>query len=576
MRGKSVNHGFTRGYGIMKSKNIILYMYSILFLCILAIILNIRVGRGEQVVDYGLQGYTSLSIQWTDVDGNPVDFQEIESMVDPDTHTVSIYYHPQSIPQDVSFIYRSKNVSTRISMNGEVLYKTDVLEHPLYNDSPGTRWNVVTLESSEVPQTLEMQITTAYSNRAIVDNFYIGDRANILLHIVKSKLPAVAISFLIIFVGVFLLIINYPLTAHREHKTHRLAYLGLSAIISGVWCLVETNVWQLFTDDVQIIQTIGNASLALVVVPLFLYLDASYHIFRNSLVHITCYISLGHLSLSIILHCLGILDFHQTLFAAVYLVIITGALIICILQEHKHLRQRQRQTIEHRLEMAGIFVLVITLIIELIRYITLDIIDRARIIRIGILALIVCLGISNLLSIVRLIKQGMRVDLISKLAYTDGLTNLNNRTAYLEQLEKYTAMDLVQLGIAFLDINNLKQINDNMGHEYGDELIIAAANVMRSSFGKYGKIYRIGGDEFCVLFVGTDTNALYERALNDFYQKLDACNSSGEHPFELEVAIGFAHCNQATKEKIQFVQHTADQRMYENKTALKKSKLNYS
>ncbi len=572
VHGKPVNKDFTRGYSIMKSKKIVLYAYSILFLCILAIIISIHVGRGEQVVDYGLQDYDALSIQWTDVDGNPIDFQELESMVDPITHTVSIYYHPQSISDDVSFIYRSKNVSTRILMNGEVLYETHVLDHPLYNDSPGTRWNVVALNSSDTPQTLEMQITTAYSNRAIVDNFYIGDAANILLHIIKNKLWAVIISFLIIMAGAFLLVVNYPLNAHREHKNHRLAYLGLAAILAGIWCLIETNVCQLFTNDVQIIQTIGNVSLALVVVPLFLYLETSYHIFRNLFMQIICYISLCNLALSIVLHCLNILDFHETLFAAVYLAIITIALIICILQEHAHMRKRQRQTTEHRLEMAGIFILTFTLLIELIRYMLYDIIDRARIIRIGILGLIICLGVSNLLAIVRLIKQGMRVNLISKLAYTDGLTNLNNRTAYLEQLEKYTAMDLVQLGIAFLDINNLKQINDNLGHEYGDELIIAAANVMRSSFGKYGKIYRIGGDEFCVLFVGKDTSALYERALIDFYQKLDACNSSGEHPFKLEIAIGFAHCNQATKEKIQVVQHTADQRMYENKTALKKSK----
>ncbi len=558
----------------MKKKSIILYVYFALFLCILGIVVSIRIGRGDQVVDYGLGSYTLLDIQWTDVAGNAIDFQEIESLVDPNTHTVSIFYHPESISDNVSFIYRSKNVSTKILMNGNVLYETDMLEHALYNKSPGTRWNVVALEPSDTPQVLEMQITTAYNNRAIVDNFYLGDAANILLHIVRSKLPALLISILILFVGFILLLLDYPLTAHRQHKTHRLAFLGLAAITSGVWCFIETNIWQLFNNDVQIIQTIGNTALALTVIPLFLYLDASYRAFRNPFIRITCYMNLCHLAISIVLHCLNLYDFHETLFASVYLVIVTAALVICILSEHTQLKKRQRKSLEHRLELAGIVILAMTLILEFIRYMQYDIIDRARIVRIGILGLIVCLGVSNLLSVVHLIKQGMRLEIVSKLAYTDGLTNLNNRTAYLEQLEKYTTMDLVQLGIAFLDINNLKQINDSLGHESGDELIIAAANVMRSSFGKYGKIYRIGGDEFCVLFVGTDTNTLYTRALDDFYQKLEACNASGEYPFQVEIAVGFAHCNHATKEKIQVVQHTADQRMYENKTALKKSKLN--
>ena len=50
-----------------------------------------------------------------------------------------------------------------------------------------------------------------------------------------------------------------------------------------------------------------------------------------------------------------------------------------------------------------------------------------------------------------------------------------------------------------IDLNGLKRVNDTYGHVAGDELIRAAADCMKNSFNEYGKIYRIGGDEFAVI-----------------------------------------------------------------------------
>ena len=50
-----------------------------------------------------------------------------------------------------------------------------------------------------------------------------------------------------------------------------------------------------------------------------------------------------------------------------------------------------------------------------------------------------------------------------------------------------------------LDLNSLKHINDTYGHDVGDEMICAAAACMTASFGEFGKVYRIGGDEFVVI-----------------------------------------------------------------------------
>ena len=86
----------------------------------------------------------------------------------------------------------------------------------------------------------------------------------------------------------------------------------------------------------------------------------------------------------------------------------------------------------------------------------------------------------------------------------DQLTGLYNRRSYEHRLdvlrcEKKTA------GIIMLDVNQLKKINDTLGHKAGDELICGASACIRQVFSKYGTCYRIGGDEFAVIL-----NSLYE------------------------------------------------------------------
>lgn len=53
--------------------------------------------------------------------------------------------------------------------------------------------------------------------------------------------------------------------------------------------------------------------------------------------------------------------------------------------------------------------------------------------------------------------------------------------------------------VLIADLNNLKLINDTLGHQYGDEAIKLTADVLHSSFSDIGSCYRIGGDEFCVI-----------------------------------------------------------------------------
>lgn len=84
---------------------------------------------------------------------------------------------------------------------------------------------------------------------------------------------------------------------------------------------------------------------------------------------------------------------------------------------------------------------------------------------------------------------------LEKLIYSDSMTKLKNRKYFEDSIKKLTSKNL---GIIVLDLDNLKETNDNFGHLIGDELILCAANIFKRIFKEDIKV-RIGGDEFIIV-----------------------------------------------------------------------------
>lgn len=82
-----------------------------------------------------------------------------------------------------------------------------------------------------------------------------------------------------------------------------------------------------------------------------------------------------------------------------------------------------------------------------------------------------------------------------RLSYRDSLTGLLNRNRYIQDLESLANRNEA-LGVIFLDINGMKEVNDRDGHAEGDRLLVECADTMRSVLGEAFSLYRIGGDEF--------------------------------------------------------------------------------
>lgn len=141
---------------------------------------------------------------------------------------------------------------------------------------------------------------------------------------------------------------------------------------------------------------------------------------------------------------------------------------------------------------------------------------------------------------------------LKNLSYVDSLTYAQNRNHFNEYIEQNRNKELHSLGVIYLDLNGLKEINDKMGHIAGDTLIITASYALQEIF--LDNSYRVGGDEFVVI-----EQAVSELLFFDQYAKLL------KRMKELEISVATGCVWKETCSNLSETLQEADQKMYEDK-----------
>lgn len=146
--------------------------------------------------------------------------------------------------------------------------------------------------------------------------------------------------------------------------------------------------------------------------------------------------------------------------------------------------------------------------------------------------------------------------------YMDAMTGLYNRRAYEDDVRAFEEGGVQDNFVYFsIDLNGLKIVNDSMGHEAGDELLTGASFCMSSCLGVYGKLYRIGGDEF-VAMISAEKDKLYE-IITDFDSTV--ASWKGKTVKELTVSYGFVTRSEHPEMSVREIAKLADKRMYQDK-----------
>ena len=164
------------------------------------------------------------------------------------------------------------------------------------------------------------------------------------------------------------------------------------------------------------------------------------------------------------------------------------------------------------------------------------------------------------------VQENANIEIYARMAYMDTMTGLGNRTAFLEE-NKSNAVFPGMISYIMMDANNLKKINDSLGHNKGDELIITIAKCMRTAVGQNGQCYRIGGDEF-VIILKNKTAEETEEIIRQVRAEIEFADEQSDIP--ISVAMGYVWTDAGEKNLPELI-HCADEKMYKDKKRIKEN-----
>lgn len=155
---------------------------------------------------------------------------------------------------------------------------------------------------------------------------------------------------------------------------------------------------------------------------------------------------------------------------------------------------------------------------------------------------------------------------VNSMAYTD-VTGINNKLAYQNHINRLNdASNTFSVGVAMFDLNNLKRVNDTLGHEMGDRYIESFSAILAGVQNEHISAYRIGGDEFCVILEKTNAVEIHQ-ILDSLERKVNAYNEKNN--IKISYAKGYEISTREHYYLMEELTKRADSHMYENKRLIK-------
>ena len=186
-------------------------------------------------------------------------------------------------------------------------------------------------------------------------------------------------------------------------------------------------------------------------------------------------------------------------------------------------------------------------------------------------------GVTSLVLVIRstlIRKQELKAHFDLKKAHAElyALSNIDPLTGAWNRRYTETAIEqLIQrfknthshFFFAVLDLNKFKQLNDQFGHDFGDQVLTLTSQAITDELGKKGFLIRIGGDEFIVLMVGLDPEKFFSRCIQLLHKQITTIHKQAVYGFSwggIEVALQPVN-------DVESIYHRADQALYKQKNA---------
>jgi diguanylate cyclase (GGDEF)-like protein len=157
---------------------------------------------------------------------------------------------------------------------------------------------------------------------------------------------------------------------------------------------------------------------------------------------------------------------------------------------------------------------------------------------------------------------------LETLSVTDDLTGLHNRRGFLMMADKQLKVarrNQLQALLLFLDLDNMKDINDSCGHAEGNRALIEAADTLRACFRQSDILARLGGDEFAAFAIGAAVDQTEDAVRSRILAHLRTTNAKPDRPYALGFSVGVLRCGPEETVSVEDLLARADELMYRDK-----------
>lgn len=451
-----------------------------------------------------------------------------------------------------------------IFIEGELVYSLYPDEDNAFGKTTGCTWPFTSLYAEDSGKEICVRLQPVYSTEADEEmGFYVGSKLHIFTVLVIKGIPMMILSLVGIAIGLFF--IGFVLMNIKNSEVDKsLMMLGIFSVLIGLWKMADGRSAPLLPINALVLSYFSVAVISMFTVTYVMYVRKQFH-YKNSIIWdilcIVCVVaSIGFLGVQIFVGY----DVRETLWHSHVMI----AMAIMIIMTMTIVEMKQA-VMSKKLKVSIICVAFCLLgaVVDIFIFYKAGNSGNMFFGLTGFLAYIIVMGVTSMRETKKLMEIGMKARQFRNMAFHDQLTGLYSRNFYNEYISDQE-YEKSRYTVVMMDVNDLKKCNDGSGHDQGDALLCASADIIRQVFGHVGKCCRMGGDEFCVVIKNGYSMNMDELMLQ-FEKKVEEHNRLHPHAFPVKIAYGYAHYEPKKDYDFGDTLRRADKMMYQKKMEMK-------
>lgn len=515
-------------------------------------------------------------IEWFSQGDVPIDIsdkKQILALKSDDVYTV--YFYAKEYAENIVLSFRTNFSEVNVLLNDSTIYTSK--NHSTYeNDglfkfkAPSSEIHLTNIKCIEEGDKISLKVKNFYDGDICgVSNIYYGRSEDISDAIFRNDLFGIFLCIVLFSLAILMFVFHFAFK--KVITLNGIKYAAFFAFFAALHALSEgASLSFLLVLGNNALFIVHTLSFTVMFLPLIMFFSENVQ-FRASIrfLLIMAIVQATAVFGVIILSAVGAADFHESFWLVEIVGLVQCVFILAVLL-YDFARKSERRSSELILPL----IYAIFVIFAAMGHIFSSGNAISVLFAISCLLFLSVVLVINMRNVANTLQLSNEVAEIGKVAFTDALTGVGNTAAFHKKIKHLEVVKVNYKAIAIIqfDINNLKVINDNLGHEQGDKLITDGSGIIYKVFGKVGEVYRTGGDEFVGIICGDRAMALCDEAILSFERAIDEYNSDESHKFILQIAYGaeyYSNDGNNSYLTLKEIQKKADANMYEKKREMK-------